>query len=169
MKRTTALLIIALAIAMVACDRNDALGPPAIRLGEDVCVECNMIISDRRWATATIVQGSRGPQARLFDDFNCQANYELGHGEESILARWSHDHASGQWIRTEAANFLITDTMRTPMGSRMAAFRDLSEAMDAKTQTPGEVADFLTAWKHLGHADPWKPEGELSNGKPDGG
>lgn len=151
--RTTVLGVLAgMGLAIMGCERPDETGPPTVRLGEDVCAECNMIISDRRWATATILQGPRGPEARLFDDYNCQVNYENAHGGETIMARWSHDHGGGGWLPTENATFLISDTLRTPMGSRMAAFSDANGARAAGATTPGDVAPFDEAWKRLGHA-----------------
>lgn len=136
--------------ALVGCGGQSADGPPSIRLGDSVCDECNMIISDERWATATVVEGPRGPEPRMFDDFNCQVNYEVSHEDGAILARWSHSHPTRQWIPTEQAVFLMSPHLRTPMGSKTAAFGSRTEAEAAQAELTGEVMDFEIAWKRLG-------------------
>ncbi len=166
MKRVSATLIAAAGLALTGCGNQPADGPPAIRLGHDVCAECNMIISDARWATATIVPGPRGPEPRLFDDFNCQVNFENEHADAEIVARWSHDHATAEWLRTEGAHFLFTRDLRTPMGSNAAAFAGRTDAEAAagaiaaqRAQGPDrapavEIVPFAAAWKRLGAKAP---------------
>lgn len=142
-------LMVALAF-LSGCDNQVSEGPPTVRLGDSVCVQCNMIISDERWATATMVEGPRGPEARLFDDFNCQVNYEMENRDVPILARWSRSHATREWVRTEDAHFLISPNLRTPMASKVAAFESLTEADAAKAELTGDVVNFESAWEHLG-------------------
>lgn len=137
-------------LLLSGCDEQTADAPPSVRLGDSVCAQCNMIISDARWATATIVNGPRGPESRLFDDFNCQVNHEVEHPDRQILARWSHSHATSEWIRTEKASFLISPSLRTPMGSSIAAFASPSELEAAAAELSGEVMTFGDAWRHLG-------------------
>lgn len=170
MKHAIFFAVSLLAFALSGCGGQETDGPPAVRLGDSVCDQCNMIISDVRWATATIVDGPRGGEARLFDDFNCQVNYERKHPKQTVLARWSHNHATSEWIGTETATFLISPEIRSPMGSRMAAF---GSATEAEAVFAGETVDFATAWARLGSAA--TPDGEVDDtqtptGKePDGG
>jgi nitrous oxide reductase accessory protein NosL len=140
----------AMGLSLAGCAEQSTDAPPPIHLGDSVCDECNMIISDARWATATIVAGPRGPEARLFDDFNCQVNYETQHADDQIVARWSHAFASGEWLKTEDAHFLMAVGLRTPMGSKTAAFSSLADAEAAAAQTPGEIVPFREAWARLG-------------------
>lgn len=110
-----------------------------------------MIISDERWATATIVDGPRGPLPLLFDDFNCQVRYEFKNQDLTVLSRWSHSYATKQWLRTEDMFFLVSNDLRTPMGSSAAAFGSEQEAKSASSTLSGEVMNFEAAWKHLGY------------------
>ncbi len=135
--------------SLLGCDRQTAISPPTVRLGDSLCNHCNMIISDERWATATMVEGPRGSEPRLFDDFNCQVNFEVAHPDLTIMTRWSHDYVTREWLRTEHAQFLISTELRTPMGSMMGAFRMTSDAETIKTELTGEVMTFDDAWKHL--------------------
>lgn len=136
------------------CERPETDGPPTVYLGDSVCAQCNMIISDERWATSTVVAAPRGPDPRLFDDFNCQVAYEAEHPELDILERWSHSHATRQWIRTEEASFLVSPKLRTPMGSKAAAFAAAPEAETARRELDGDVMDFEALWARLGPSDP---------------
>lgn len=142
--------LVALAAAGAGCDERTADHPPDVRLGDSVCAECNMIISDVRWATATMVDGPRGPEPRLFDDFNCQVNYEVEHRDERVVARWSHDSASGEWIRTEQAMFVLSPDLRSPMGSMMAAYAAGAGDAAILPASDEEVMSFEKAWAHLG-------------------
>ena len=155
------------------CENQTAVGPPAVLLGDSVCRQCNMILSDERWATAMIVEGPRGPEPRLFDDFNCQVNYEVENPELVVLARWSHSYATRRWIHTEEAGFLLSPNLRTPMGSQVAAFASPSELENAKAELAGEAMTFDVAWNRLGftgvgrnieETDPEHPEQERNDG-----
>lgn len=142
---------------MTACKENDPLGPPAIRLGDSICDECGMILSSRPYATATIVRGPRGPEPRLFDDFNCQVHYEKSHADEEVLARWSHDYAGSDWMKTEQAHFVHSPALRTPMASQVAAFRDRSGAEALHGSVGGEIHDFDAMWRLLSQHGPCCP------------
>ncbi|MBN4082613.1 nitrous oxide reductase accessory protein NosL [Phycisphaeraceae bacterium AH-315-B13] len=121
-KAATLPLLALACIASSGCTDHEAGGPPTILLGESMCIECGMILSDERFATVTIYEGYRGAEPRLFDDFNCQVIYEAEHPDETILTRWSHDYLTVEWIDTEQAFFVKSSTIHAPMGSQIAAF-----------------------------------------------
>lgn len=148
-----AIAAVALLAPLAACDRAAPDGPPQVLLGESVCEYCNMIVSDDRWATATMVEGPRGPEPRLFDDFNCQVDYENAHPELRVLARWSHCHKTREWLHTEHGTFLMSPRLRTPMSSKVAAFARASEAETSRTELTGDVMGFAALWKQLGSTD----------------
>ncbi len=126
-------------LMLAGCGDEVAGGPPTVRLGEDVCDLCDMIISDERFATATIIEGERGPEPILFDDFNCQINYEREHPDLVVLERWVHDHATLAWLPADAATYLRSDTLHTPMASGIAAFTDRAGAEALQQKVEGEV------------------------------
>ncbi|MFG0305735.1 MAG: nitrous oxide reductase accessory protein NosL [Phycisphaerales bacterium JB040] len=164
MRRFEVGVLTAVSLACVAgCGGQDADAPPGVRLGDSVCHQCDMIISDERWAVATIVEGARGPEPRLFDDFNCQVNHEIEQPGLRVLARWSHAHDTREWIRTEEAGFLMSPGLRTPMGSKVAAFASRADAESARAALSGDVMDFETVWKRLGFAGACCP-GERDRG-----
>lgn len=151
------LTIVLVSSCLGGCGDDKAEGPPRVRLGDSLCVECNMIISDARFATATVVKGARGPEALLFDDFNCQVNHEVANPEAEILARWSHDHGTTGWMRTEEAHFVRSDGLRTPMASKVAAFRDRGDAEAMQRELGGDIAGFEAMWKRLSLNGPCCP------------
>ncbi len=148
--RSLGLLLVVVSLAPLGgCGEQPADAPPKVLLGDSVCDYCNMILSDDRWATATIVQGPRGPEARLFDDFNCQVNYETDHPDLVILDRWSHDYTTHEWLKTSEAFFLLAPELRSPMGSNVAAFATKAGAEAARAEMQGEVVPFDEAWRRL--------------------
>jgi len=146
---------------LVACDRPDPEGPPSIAYGSDACAECNMIISDQRRATATVVRGPRGPEPLLFDDFNCQVDHEAARPKLDIIGRWSHDHGSLEARRCHAARFVPSPEIRSPMGSHAAAFASQTAAERAADRLGGSVTTYEQAREALledRHAD--QPDSE---------
>lgn len=149
MKTASKIAAMAACVLLAGCDQQAADQPPRIDIGNSVCDACNMIISDERWATATIVQGPRGPEPLLFDDFNCQVRYEAGHPELLILARWSHDQKSCEWFPTEQGSFVTSPKLRTPMGSMTAAYQSRAAAEAAGAELDCGVMAFDAAWSQL--------------------
>lgn len=134
-------------LALHGCGSSDPDGPPTIHLGDSVCDQCGMIISDARFATATMIEGDRGPEPKRFDDFSCQIGYETRFPELTIHTRWSHDHGTQEWIATEHAWFVSSPALRTPMASNLAAFATQADAQKAATDLDGLILDFKAAWK----------------------
>ncbi|MDQ7013496.1 MAG: nitrous oxide reductase accessory protein NosL [Planctomycetota bacterium] len=140
-----------MAIVMIpaGCGEQAADGPPTVRLGDSLCAECNMIISDDRFVTSTLVDGPRGPESRLFDDYICQANYESKHTDLRVFARWSHDYATREWIDTAEAFFVMSVELRAPMASHAAALQTLDAAEHLQATLGGDIVSFETAWDRL--------------------
>ncbi len=133
-------------LTLVGCGERDDDGPPNIYYGDTICEECGMIISDERSATATIITVERGYQALVFDDFNCQMNYEDKHSELLVHDRWSHDCISLEWIRTADAWFVRSPQLRTPMASHLVALLSLTDAKMFAATVDGETIEFKELW-----------------------
>jgi len=134
-------------VALAGCGSETNDGPPSVRYGDSICAECGMIISDERFTTATIIEGDRGDEPLLFDDFNCQMIFESKHTELTIVDRWSHDHGSSEWIHMADAWFVKSDQIHTPMASNIASFLKQSDANAFSTSLEGEVVDFQSLQK----------------------
>lgn len=145
MNRSLIVIPILAAMVLSACRHDDPNAPPAIVLGESVCAECGMIISDDRFGVATIVDGERGVETLLFDDFNCQFNHERDRSELVIVRRWARDHGARAWVDPDRAFFVLAPTLRTPMGSHLAAFATDADAQTFAKEHEGRVMDIATA------------------------
>ncbi len=143
-------LVILMSILMLSapsCSRTDLSGPPTVLIGDSTCAECGMIISDERFATATVDEQDRGPISVLFDDFNCQMIYESKMSDLTILKRWSRDHSGLQWLNTESGWFAKSNQIRSPMASGMAFFETRKDAQAFGQSINAEILSFESAWK----------------------
>jgi NosL len=105
-----------------------------------------MIISDERFATATVVEGDRGNQPLLFDDFNCQLIFEKKHPELVVVNRWSHDYFDSSWFDAEQGWFVHSTQIHSPMASNMVFFQLQADADKFAETVSGVVMNFETAW-----------------------
>jgi copper chaperone NosL len=137
---------LATAAALLAgCQRQPISGPPTIQYGQDVCSRCGMIISDPRFAAAAIVQGSdQERQYRLFDDLGCLIVDERDHPERRVVARYVMTADAGEWIDADAAVYLPSDPLRSPMAYNILAYADPARAR-AAAQTSGQPST-LELW-----------------------
>lgn len=137
----------AAALWLTGCGESDPTAPPQITYGVSVCVDCDMIISDERFASATIVQDDRGGATPLlFDDVGDQIRYERAHPDLEILARWVHDYQTKEWVRADAAFYVRSDRLHTPMASGIAAFAREEDARALATELEAEVIGFEAVW-----------------------
>jgi nitrous oxide reductase accessory protein NosL len=138
---TRSLLALTL-ITLGGCGETDPDAPPDIRLGDSTCIECGMIVSDERFGTATIIEGNRGSQALIFDDYNCQKNFELKHPEIKVITRWSRDYETLAWFHTDDGWFARSPQIRSPMASYIAGFASRDRAEAFADSVEGEVITF---------------------------
>lgn len=127
--RCTGLAILDLAalIVSVSCGGTPVSGPPAIRLGLDLCDGCGMTISEARHAAALTDAAGERPTL-LFDDIGCLARYDARTDSTPSGERWVHDYRTGEWVAISAATFVRGAAISTPMGSGVAAFASASDA-----------------------------------------
>ncbi len=112
--------------------------PPRIRYGADACDECQMIISEARFAAATVTAAG---EAHRFDDLGDMLAYHRRTGED-VAAYWVHDLDTAEWLRAERATFVRAPTFPTPMASGLVAFADPARARAFAQEHGGEVIEF---------------------------
>ncbi len=142
MNKTAASLLITSLATLSGCGEADPDAPPEIRLGDSTCIECGMIVSDERFGTATIVEGDRGSQVLIYDDYNCQKNFELKHPEIKVITRWSRDYETLAWFHTDGGWFAQSPQIRSPMASSIAGFESREHAEAFADSIEGEVITF---------------------------
>lgn len=150
MTRTRAAIVLTFAVLVLlaACDEENPNVPPTITYGVSACADCDMIISDERFAAATVVADERGrPSPLLFDDIGDQIRYEADHPSLTVLARWVHDHDSRQWLRAETAIYVRSTEIRSPMASGIAAFAARAGADELRSDLAhSDVLTFSDLW-----------------------
>lgn len=93
--------------------------PPEIVYGQDLCEACGMIISDAKFAAATITLDN---QPHKFDDIGDMVVYHMEHPEEQVRAWFVHDYETETWLRGEEAFYVLSSEIDSAMGHGIAAF-----------------------------------------------
>ncbi|MDJ0792314.1 MAG: nitrous oxide reductase accessory protein NosL [Acidimicrobiia bacterium] len=129
-----------LAVVAAGCATANASGPPEIQYGRDICVECNMIISEARFATAyRLADGS----SKKFDDVGDMVVHldETGDAPTEV---WVHDFETEDWVAAEVAFFVPTLSVASPMGHSILSFSDETRAQSFAHDVDGHVIDWAT-------------------------
>lgn len=118
-------LVALLALVMSACGSSEATGPPEINYGRDICTGCGMTVDDPRFAAA--YRPAEGTE-KVFDDVGGMVIYGRDHGELETSKIWVHDYETEEWVAADAAFFVPTQSVPTPMGHGILAFASQERA-----------------------------------------
>lgn len=117
--------LVLLLLALAACGGGaDTTQPPEILYGQDVCDECDMIISEEKYAAA---YWTAEGEARRFDDVGEMLVY-MAKNPEPTASIWVHDINSAAWLLADDAWFIMNSGLRTPMGTGIAVTADEQSA-----------------------------------------
>lgn len=148
-------------LMLVACGKrgNWPEGMEPIHWDRDTCAQCNMAISDPRFAVER-VRGKPGKGALKFDDIGCLAAWSNGQGKKTGQQFWQEEPDARVWVadfnspvdNREALRWLDARTARyiersSPMGYNLAAVEDSEE----KTVGFDEILQHGQAHQHGGH------------------
>lgn len=151
------LLLLLSVLILSACARGaTAATPPEIRYGEDTCTECNMIISDPRFAAGYAYEITPGRfESLAFDDIGDLLAHLAKHGERKIVAWYVHDYATEEWLDATTAYYVLSDQIHTPMNHGIAAHATRAAAEALAQSKAGAVLDWngLLAQAGDGHSD----------------
>ena len=119
-------VVVALTLTLTACAATSSEPqPPEIAYGHDMCDACGMIVSEARFAAATLTEGGK---TLKFDDAGEMFSYHAAHPEDAVKAWFVHDYDSQRWTRGETAFFVVNPSLQTPMGTGLAVFADRAAA-----------------------------------------
>ena len=110
---------------------SDATGLyPAIRYGRESCYFCGLTIADARFAAAWRARGVE----RHFDDIGCMVNalHRDRPGDEARF--FVHDYRDESWLDGSTATYVLSSTIKTPMGYEVAAVANAGSADDLGLQ-----------------------------------
>ncbi len=138
---TARALLAAVAIGLLgtACAGAETDGPPEINYGRDICVQCNMIISEIGHAAAYRLEDGT---EKKFDGVGEMVLHGREHGELDHAEAWVHDFWSEEWVRAEEARYVPTLAIGSPMGHGIFAFATAERAVDFAAEVDGDVIDW---------------------------
>jgi copper chaperone NosL len=146
--------VLILAAVLAACAQGESTPvAPDIRYGEDVCVDCNMIISDPRFASAYAYEIEPGRFESLpFDDIGDMVKHAREHPENKVVNWWVHDFNTKEWLDATAAFYVASENIQSPMGFGVAALAQQVDAEQLAQETGGELLDWDEARVHMAMA-----------------
>ena len=126
MRKGAFLFLVAAWVALLAaCGGAESYDePPEIIYGQDVCSNCNMIISEENYASA---YWTAEGEARRFDDMGEMLAYIQSSPEERA-STWVHDVNTAAWLRAEDAWIVMNAGLMTPMGTGIVAVANEEDA-----------------------------------------
>ncbi len=137
--------LLLLLLAWGCAEGSSTIAPPTIRYGEDLCAECNMVISDPRFAAGYVYEVSEGRYRSLaFDDIGDLLVHMAKHPEHTIIAWYVHDYQSEEWLDATTAYYVVGEQIRTPMNHGIAAYATEAAAAAMAVSLAGEVMDWAT-------------------------
>lgn len=104
------------------CFAGCEAGPERMRYGQDECADCKMIISDQRFGAELL---TRKGKVFKFDDLCCMKAFvkrgAVAPAEVKLQFAGDFEHPN-QFLHVTEAFFLLSDKLKSPMGSDCAAF-----------------------------------------------
>lgn len=147
------LFVVALAVLAGCAQGSSTPAAPEIHFGEDVCADCNMIISDPRFASAYAYEIEPGRYESLaFDDIGDMLGHARNHPENTVVNWWVHDYYSEEWIDATTAIYVASENIQSPMGHGVAAFAQQADAETLAQEMEGEILDWDKVRVHLAMA-----------------
>ena len=110
-------------IAMTVACRSGPPRPVEID-ADDMCAFCRMAISQKQFAAEII---DRSGNVQKFDDIGCLLRYRERQ-QTTPAAVFVVDYRTRHWLDANAAYFIHSDRLQTPMDGRFAAFADPERA-----------------------------------------
>ncbi len=123
---TLFVLLFTFAVLLGACAQpSSEPQPPNIAYGRDMCDACGMIISEARFAAATVLVDGK---TLKFDDAGEMFTYHAKNPQLQVRAWFVHDYNTQNWIPGATAFYVVAKDIKSPMGTGVAAFADKSAA-----------------------------------------
>ena len=140
------ILLFSLTVFTACGGGKGKIGPADIHYGEDLCAECNMIISDPRFASSYSKQVGDGEYETLaFDEIGNMLLYASKHPEDKVVGWFVHDYETEEWIDATAAFFVVSEQIKTPMNYGIVACAEKAAAEKLANELAGE----LLTWDEL--------------------
>ena len=140
-----AAVILALLWMMPSC-LNSPPEPVEVAFNEDTCSRCRMALSDKSFAAEAV---SPDGHVDFFDDIGCLARWLRERDLAPRTGIFVLDYQEHEWLNAEAAHYVLSDRLPTPMGYGLAALRSRAAAEKLAANTGARI---LTWEQVLGEA-----------------
>jgi len=132
MKKIIYLFVLGL---FIACSNE----PQPIDYGNDHCDFCEMTIVSKAYAAQAV--SDKGKQYK-YDAIECMVNDQLQHNYDMPVNLVANFKQPGTMISVNEAHFVINDSIKSPMGGNLAAFKK-------ETTTVNKASEGTFSWEKL--------------------
>lgn len=105
--------------------------PQPIDYGMDNCDFCEMTIVSKAYAAQAVSE--KGKQYK-YDAIECMMNHQLQHNYDMPVNLVANFEKPGTMINVNEANFVINDSIKSPMGGNLAAFKQESAVVNTESE-----------------------------------
>ena len=120
--------------------------PESINYGSDVCHFCKMTIVDQQHAAELV---STKGKAFKFDAIECLLNYKKENEETDFVFQLVNIYESPkELIAAEESFYLISQSIPSPMGAFLTAFKNESAAKEMQASKGGELFNWESIQQH---------------------
>ena len=131
-----------LALAISSCTPT----PEPISYGSDMCQFCKMTIVDQQHASELVTKKGK---VFKFDAIECMLNFTKESDESSFAFQLVNVYDSPkELISAEESYFLISQSIPSPMGAFLTAFKNKKTAIEYQTTKGGEVFSWDSLQDH---------------------
>lgn len=141
--KNSPIFLLLITLVLSACSPK----PVAINYGSDGCSFCRMTIVDKIHAAEIVTNTGK---AYKFDAIECMVNYLKDmDGQQVALYLSNHYNAPGELIDATKATFLISESIPSPMGAFLTAFKNRSEAQLVQSEKEGKLYNWDELLTHI--------------------
>lgn len=123
-------------------------GAPEIKpvdiAAEDVCTHCKMAISEKQFASEIITTDG---DALKFDDIGCMQDYLKEKPDTKVAVHFFMNYETKTWLKGNAATFVKSKEITSPMGGGIIAFEHETKAKTAAAEFSGQIINFAELLK----------------------
>ena len=124
-----------ISVLFVSCSS----GPRPIRVGQDACTFCKMTVSDKKFGAEIVTDKGK---VFVFDDLHCMAAYLKENQQASNSDFYIVNFENGELLPKDKAFILKSESLRSPMGSNMAAFSSKEALEKFSSSFPGQAVEW---------------------------
>ncbi len=130
-------LFIALLLSFFALS-SCTVTPKKIDYGNDHCAFCDMTVVDETHAAQYVTKKGRSYQ---FDAIECLVNQLLQDKSENKMAfvLVANYAKPGELVAANAATYIITEAIKSPMGANLTAFSSIEMAKKTQSMHSGQI------------------------------